>query len=178
MALWKDSAAVQKEAAPISPAAPAASAAPVTLESTAKADLGFAAELGSVARRTPARDGNESVIGGGVTIVGKIDGAGNVRLGGRFEGDVDIQGDLTIEAGAKLTGSVRALSITIAGEIEGNVESAARVELLPTAIVNGDLKAGTLIVAAGSKMRGRCDFGWDEETPAKAQLTLGSRQAS
>jgi cytoskeletal protein CcmA (bactofilin family) len=51
-----------------------------------------------------------------------------------------------------------------------------KVELLSTGVLNGDLKAGTLTVAAGSRMRGRVEFGWtDELAPA---LTLGTRQAS
>ena len=173
MALWKETGAApqrdQKETAPLGP---------TTQDAAAKADLGFAAELGATARKSAPRESNESVIGGGVTIVGKIDGAGSVRLGGRFEGDVDIQGDLTIEAGAKLTGTLRARSITIAGEIEGNVERAERVELLPSAMVSGDITARTLIVASGAKVRGRSNVGWDEGTNAKAPLTLDNRQAS
>jgi cytoskeletal protein CcmA (bactofilin family) len=169
MALWKEATAAQKDAPDIA------------LEATAKSDLAFAAELGTMPRQSPRsapREGSETVIGGGITIVGRIDGMGNVRLAGRFEGDVNIEGDLTIEAGAKLTGSVRAHAVALAGEIEGNIEGAARVELMATGVLNGDLKAGTLVVAAGSKMRGRAEFGWGDETPAKAQLTLGSRQAS
>jgi len=80
----------------------------------------------------------------------------------------NIQGDLTVEAGAKLTGSVRANSVTVAGEIEGNIDSAVRVELLETGVLNGDLKAGTLTVVSGSRMRGRVEFGWSEE------ITLGT----
>ena len=130
-------------------------------------------------RQTPApRSAKESVIGAEIVITGKIDGAGDVRLAGRFEGDVHIQGDLTIEPGAKLTGSVRASAVMIAGEIEGNIDSAARVELLASGVLNGDLKAGTLTVAAGSKMRGRTEFGWGEDNAAKSPLTLGARQAS
>jgi hypothetical protein len=30
-------------------------------------------------------------------------------------------------------------------------------------VLNGDLKAGSLTVAAGSRMRGRAEFGWDEK---------------
>jgi len=81
------------------------------------------------------------MIASDITIEGKIEGAGNVRLAGRFKGDVVIQGDLTIEAGAKLTGSVRANAVVIAGEVEGNIESAQRVELQETGVLNGDLKA-------------------------------------
>lgn len=64
-----------------------------------------------------AREAKESVIAADITITGKIDGAGHVRLAGRFEGDVNIEGSLIVDPGAKLTGSVRAKSVTISGEI-------------------------------------------------------------
>jgi hypothetical protein len=30
-------------------------------------------------------------------------------------------------------------------------------------VFNGELKAGSLTVAAGSRMRGKAEFGWDEK---------------
>src|SRR5215212_2041578 len=60
------------------------------------------------APRPRTKEGKESVIASGLTIDGKIEGAGHVRMAGRFKGDVNVDGDLTIEPGAKITGSVRA----------------------------------------------------------------------
>lgn len=105
----------------------------------------------------------ESVIAAGLTIEGKIEGNGHVRIAGNFKGDVHVQGNLTIEAGAHVTGGVRANTVIVGGELEGNIDAAARVELLQTGVLNGDLKAGSLTVAAGSRMRGRAEFGWDEK---------------
>jgi len=104
----------------------------------------------------------ESLIAADLTIEGKIEGGGSVNIAGKFKGDVNVQGDLTIEAGAKLTGSVRADKVTIAGELEGNVEQASRIDLLESAVVTGDLKAGSLTVATGARMRGQVAFGWDD----------------
>ena len=132
----------------------------------------------STARRAAPRELKESVIAADISISGKIDGAGHVRIAGRFEGDVHIQGDLTIEQGAKLTGSVRASSVAIAGEVEGNIEHAESVEMLSTGVLSGDLKAGMLTVASGSRMRGKVEFGWTEEQGGKSNLKLGTRQAS
>ena len=70
----------------------------------------------------------ESLIAGDIAIEGKIEGGGSVRVAGKFKGDVNVQGDLTIEAGAKLTGSVRADNVTIAGELEGNIDEASHVD--------------------------------------------------
>ena len=41
----------------------------------------------------------ESLIAADITIEGKIEGGGSVRIAGKFKGDVNVQGDLTIEAG-------------------------------------------------------------------------------
>jgi cytoskeletal protein CcmA (bactofilin family) len=105
----------------------------------------------------------ESLIAADITIEGKIEGGGSVRIAGKFKGDVSVLGDLMIEAGAKLTGGVRADKVTISGELEGSVEQAARVDLLSTGVVLGDLKAGSLTVASGARMRGHAEFGWDEK---------------
>ena len=105
----------------------------------------------------------ESVIAAGLTIEGKIEGVGNVRIAGDFKGDVNVQGNLTIESGAHLTGGVKADTVIVGGQLDGNIDAASRVELLQTGVFNGELKAGSLTVAAGSRMRGKAEFGWDEK---------------
>jgi|SRR5712671_3594575 len=122
--------------------------------------------------RPRPKDGKETVIAAGLTIDGKIEGSGHVRMGGRFKGDVNVDGDLTIEPGAKITGSVRASTVTIGGELEGNIDGAARVELLASGVLNGDLKAGSLTVASGSRMRGNAAFGWDEAASPPPRLRM------
>jgi cytoskeletal protein CcmA (bactofilin family) len=74
-----------------------------------------------------------------------------------------VQGNVTIDAGAHLTGQVRAQTVVVGGELHGNIEGAARVELLDTGVLAGDVKAGSLTVAAGSRMRGQVEFGWSEQ---------------
>ncbi len=128
---------------------------------------------------TPAR---ESIIAADLTIEGKIEGAGHVRIAGKFKGDVRVQGNLTIEQGAKVSGGVTANKVTLAGELDGNVESAQQVELQQTGVVNGDIKTGALTVAAGSRIRGHVECGWSEKdsktasstTPPTSKLESGS----
>ena len=106
----------------------------------------------------------ESLISADLTIEGKIEGSGHVRIAGSFKGDVNVQGNLTIESGAKVTGQVRASTVVVAGELHGNIEAAVRVELLESGMVVGDVKAGSLTVAAGSRMRGQVEFGWTDKS--------------
>jgi cytoskeletal protein CcmA (bactofilin family) len=37
-------------------------------------------------------------------------------------------------------------------------------------VIVGDVKAGSITVAAGSRMRGNVQFGWDDEKVAKLDL--------
>lgn len=127
-----------------------------------------AVPMGSTPSLTPQaapvtrKDLKESVIATGLSFEGKIDGSGHVRISGKFKGDVHVDGTLTVDAGAHLAGSVRASAVVVAGEIEGNIEGAQRVELHQSGIVNGDIAAGSLTVADGARMRGRAEFGWSE----------------
>lgn len=105
----------------------------------------------------------ESLLAAELTIEGKIEGAGHVRIAGRFKGDIHVQGNVTIEQGATVTGEVKAEVVVIAGQLDGNIDASVRVELLSSGVLNGDLKAGSLTVAAGSRMRGRAEFGWNDK---------------
>ncbi len=171
MAIWKEQVAPRKDPTPLVP------------EPMLRKEVDLPADLSASyeAQRRPApRAGEtkESLIASDLTIEGKIEGTGHVRIAGRFKGDVHVQGNLTIESGAKLTGGVRANTVVIAGEIEGNIDDASRVELQESGVLNGDLKAGSLTVAAGSRMRGRVEFGWDEKgPPPKSVASLGNGSA-
>jgi cytoskeletal protein CcmA (bactofilin family) len=65
-----------------------------------------------------------------------------------------------------VTGQLRANTVVVSGEVQGNIDASAKVELLETGVINGDVKAGTLSVAAGSRMRGQADFGWKDKGPS------------
>ena len=154
MALWKDQYG-REQNTPEPAADKPAAAAPVSSIESARQPAAAAQPRGEV---------KESLLAAGLMIEGKIEGSGHVRIAGNFKGDVHVQGNLTIEAGAKVTGGVRANTVVIGGELEGNIDAASRVELLQTGVLIGDLKAGSLIVAAGSRMRGQAEFGWDEKS--------------
>src|SRR6185312_3377935 len=142
MALWKE----QQQAKP-SPAP-----APDALELSSRFEPAVAeSHPATVPAAAPAPSRNkpmgESLIAPDIAIEGKIEGAGHVRIAGRFKGDVNVRGDLTIRSGAKVNGSVRAERVTVAGELTGNIENAQHVELLQTGALTGDVKSRTFSVA-------------------------------
>jgi len=118
---------------------------------------------------------SESVLAAGLTIEGKIEGNGNIRVAGRFKGNINVKGELTIEPGASIEGEVKADTVLVGGEVRGHIVAKNRVELKESGTLIGDLKAGSLTVAAGSKMRGKVEFGWKEgEAEAAAAPDLGA----
>ncbi|MBW8824102.1 MAG: polymer-forming cytoskeletal protein [Xanthomonadales bacterium] len=178
MAIWKDPTQPKKDTATFPQAEPSPAAAPInpTRNETASAAMSANADSLSPVRAVPASSPamKESVIASDLTIEGKIQGAGHVRIAGRFKGDVDVKGDLTVEQGAKLDGSVKADKVVVSGELDGNIHSANRVELLATCAMNGDIKADTLTVASGSRLRGRVECGNWDNAPAKRESSDAS----
>ena len=156
MALWKDQSSREPSPAELAPKAPEKVAVLSAVSDNSIRPAPVPTPRGDVAMK-------ESIISAGLTIEGKIEGAGHVRIAGDFKGDVNVQGNLTIEQGAHLTGGVKADTVVIGGQLDGNIDAASRVELLQTGVLNGELKAGSLTVAAGSRMRGKVEFGWDEK---------------
>jgi cytoskeletal protein CcmA (bactofilin family) len=104
----------------------------------------------------------ESVIGPGLVIEGKIDGEGDLRIGGCVKGDVSVKGSLTLDPGACIVGAVNADEVILGGQVEGNVSASGHVKLLETGQLLGDLKAKFLTAALGSRLRGKVEFGWNE----------------
>lgn len=104
----------------------------------------------------------DSVLAAGLTIEGKIEGTGNFRVVGRFKGTVKVNGELTIDPGAFIEGEISAESVLVAGDVRGQIVAASRVEFKDSGTLIGDVKASSVVVSAGSKMRGKMEFGWKE----------------
>ena len=172
MSLWKENTMAKPAPEPVRPA-------PTDIKESPRLETAPRPEPQRVApAAVPVSSGprKESLIAADVTIEGKIEGGGSVRIAGRFKGDVNVQGDLTIEAGATLTGSVRADKVTIAGQLEGNVVGASSIDLQQTGVVVGDLKARSLAVAAGATMRGKAEFGGEDGQGPRVGAEIGIRQ--
>jgi cytoskeletal protein CcmA (bactofilin family) len=156
---------------PIGASPPPVAPAPIERSPAPERSVSEAALAAAPRRPAPRGEGGESVIAANLTIEGKIEGSGNVRMAGRFKGDVRIDGNFNIDPGAHLTGQVLAAVVVVGGELQGNIESAKRVDVLEGGVIVGDVKAGSITVAAGSRMRGHVEFGWDDE---KAKKLTGS----
>lgn len=85
----------------------------------------------------------------GAIIQGNVTGSMDTEISGRVEGDVTIEGLLSLGKTALITGNVRAGACRVDGLVEGKLECSEEVDLGQSGRVNGDVGAGKRINLAG-----------------------------
>lgn len=91
-------------------------------------------------------------------IKGSIVSAGNVRIDGKVEGSVIVAGDLIIGQTAVLKANIEAKTVTLAGEVHGNVKVGDLLELSLTAHLYGDIITNQLKIDQGAVFVGASTF--------------------
>ena len=110
-------------------------------------------------RFTDAHAPCDTAVGPGVRVKGTLAGSGSVEIAGTFEGPIEIDGLFHILEGGRVVGDVTAHDAVIAGELQGRIVVAGRMELSGTARVRADVEAPTIAIAEGSVFDGRVNMG-------------------
>jgi cytoskeletal protein CcmA (bactofilin family) len=105
-----------------------------------------------------------TVIDGAAEIEGKLRGK-NVRILGRFKGEVELQGSLVLGEGSRVEATVIADSAEIAGDFEGDLV-VKRLVLLEKARITGSVDAQALAVREGAVINGTVTAG-EKQRPAE-----------
>lgn len=87
-------------------------------------------------------------------IIGTIVGEGPYVFCGTVEGDCDIDGTVTLAAGGRWEGTIRATDVIISGEVEGHVSARRKAEISATARVTGSLEGDSVAIARGAVIEG------------------------
>jgi excisionase family DNA binding protein len=102
----------------------------------------------------------------------------NLRINGKFEGNLDTRGNLTVASTASVNADIIGDNIIIAGKIRGRITAKESLTLLPTAMVEGDIYPAKLNVAEGAILEGRCamlhDFLNPEELARYLEVDMNS----
>jgi cytoskeletal protein CcmA (bactofilin family) len=115
-----------------------------------------------------------SSISAGMTVTGKIAGAGAVKILGRVEGELHAS-TVLIADGAEVEGDVVAEELTVGGRVKGTIR-ANRVRLNSTAIVEGDIFHRSLAIEENAKFEGTSRR--DENAADKPRAAAARPQAS
>lgn len=83
----------------------------------------------------------------------------NLKICGRFSGTVNAKGALYIEKGAVVEADqVSVSSLIVAGTLIGSVRALDSVEMLPGAVLKGNVSAARLCIADGVIFEGQCQM--------------------
>jgi cytoskeletal protein CcmA (bactofilin family) len=93
-----------------------------------------------------------SSISAGMTVTGKIAGAGAVQIFGRVQGELHASNVLVAD-GAEVEGDLVADELTVGGRVKGTIR-AKRVKLVSTASVEGDIFHRSLAIEENARFEG------------------------
>ncbi|HLT30379.1 MAG TPA: polymer-forming cytoskeletal protein [Myxococcaceae bacterium] len=95
-----------------------------------------------------------SLLGKGSEFEGKLAFEGQVRIDGKFSGQISTKDVLVIADGAKVSAEVSAGTVIIHGQFEGNIHATQLVELKTPARVKGTIETPALAMDRGVVFEG------------------------
>lgn len=112
--------------------------------------------MGLFARRTRTHQNSvlDTIIGPSATWSGTLRSDGGVRVEGRFEGCIEVAGNVVVAESGMVDGNIIARDIIIGGIVRGDVEGAGRLEVLSTGQLIGDITVASFMIDEGGLFEG------------------------
>ncbi|OYU32289.1 MAG: hypothetical protein CFE39_04150 [Comamonadaceae bacterium PBBC2] len=127
----------------------------------------------------------DTLIGRQTEIQGTLRVIQSVRIDGKVVGNIEAPRDqaITVVIGqeGEVHGDVIASRVIVAGKVSGNIDAHERVELLASALVQGDVKYGSIAVEHGARLLGlllQVDASQPQGQPDHAQDAIRKAQAT
>jgi cytoskeletal protein CcmA (bactofilin family) len=90
-----------------------------------------------------------TLLGKGSEFEGKLSFEGQVRIDGKYSGQISTKDVLVIGEGARVNAEISAGTVIINGQVEGNIKATGMVELHPPARVKGSIESPALSMDKG-----------------------------
>jgi cytoskeletal protein CcmA (bactofilin family) len=97
-----------------------------------------------------------TLLGRGSEFEGKLTFEGQVRIDGKFSGQIFTKDTLVIGEGAKVMAEISAGTVVVNGVVEGNIKASQLIELHQPARVKGNLETPALQMDKGVLFEGSC----------------------
>src|SRR3954453_22625357 len=105
----------------------------------------------------PVRSGDmHTLLGTGSEFEGKLSFEGQVRIDGKFSGQVFTKDTLVIGEGARVSAEIHAGTVVVNGVVEGNIHATQVIELHHPARVKGNIETPALQMDKGVIFEGSC----------------------
>ncbi len=121
--------------------------------------------------------GQTAIIGQSIYIKGELTGNEDLTIEGKVEGKIELKDHhLIIGPGGNIKADLNAKTITIIGEVLGNVNAEEKVEIKETGKLRGDITAPRIAIADGAFFKGSVDMekkpGLTKEKPLREEKPL------
>lgn len=100
-----------------------------------------------------------NTIGKGTVLEGNIETYGNIRIEGKVIGNIKSKSKIALGNSSHVQGNIIAQNADLEGEVKGKIEITEMLILKATAVVNGDIITGKLVVEPGAVFNGSCKMG-------------------
>lgn len=100
-------------------------------------------------------------IGPGLVVRGRLSGEGALHVDGRFEGTMELEGNVEIGAGGVVESPVGAGRVTVAGLLRGDISATEAVAIQPGGRVEGDVRANRVAIDDGGALHGCIHMDFD-----------------
>jgi len=102
---------------------------------------------------------SSNTIGKGTFLEGNIETYGNIRIEGKITGNVKSKSKVALGPQSHVQGNIIAQNADIEGEVKGKIEVSELLVLKATAVINGDIFTGKMVVEPGALFNGSCKMG-------------------
>lgn len=100
--------------------------------------------------------GAHTILGPEASFDGKLVFQGQVRIDGRFAGEIETEDTVTIAKSGEVNANVKVGTLKLHGMLRGNIRASKLVELHPPARLYGDIETPQLVIHAGVIFEGNC----------------------
>lgn len=100
-----------------------------------------------------------NMIAADATFEGTLRASSDVRISGRLDGTLDVEGRVVVAEGGTVEGEITAANIDVAGTVEGEMVASELLVLRASAVVEGELQSERLVIEEGAVFRGECIMG-------------------
>ncbi len=102
---------------------------------------------------------SSNTIGKGTFLEGNVETYGNIRIEGKVAGNIKSKSKVALGHQSHVQGNILALNADIEGEVRGKLEITELLVLKATAVINGDIITGKMVVEPGAVFNGTCKMG-------------------
>ncbi|MBN2409116.1 MAG: polymer-forming cytoskeletal protein [Candidatus Aminicenantes bacterium] len=96
-----------------------------------------------------------SVLGATLSLQGDISGQEDLIVRGRLHGKINLPGnDLMVAEDSLIEAEIKVKSITVRGQVNGNISASGKIFIERTGRVKGDLSAAVISIEDGAQFKG------------------------